>query len=88
MAGRGTAVTEDSTSQCARCASIALTLADARVGVSRLARKGTFLEVCSAGRPSARLEKVWREVATLKDRLREYEDSLGVHRAAEHGSAA
>ncbi len=81
------AVTEDTTSWCERCAPLTLTLTDARRGVSRLARKATLLELCYAGRPSARVDKVWREVALLKDRLDDYEADLGAHRAQAHSSA-
>ena len=81
-------MTEDPTSRCARCAPLTSTLTNARIGVSRLTRKATLLELCRAGRPSARVEKVWREVARLKDELRAYEEALRAHRAEIHGLTA
>jgi hypothetical protein len=56
--------------------------------VSRLARKANLFELCHAGRPSARVEKVWREVGILRDRLNDYEADLHTHRAQAHSSAA
>lgn len=88
VVGRGMAVTEDSASRCETCASFTSTLTDARLGVSRLARKANLFEFCHAGRPSARVEKVWREVGILRDRLNDYEADLRTHRAHAHSSAA
>ena len=64
------------------------TLADLGLGVSRLAKKATLLELCYAGRPSARVDKVWREVATLQDDLREHEEALRAHRAQAHSETS
>ena len=82
------AVTADSTSWCSRCAPLTSTLTDTRVGVSRLTRKANLLTLRYAGRQSARVDKVWREVATLKDRLREFEETLRAHRADIHGESS
>ena len=88
VARRDMAVTEDSTSWCARCAPLTSTLTDARLGVDRLVRKATLLGFCCGGRPSARVDKVWREVARLKDHLRDYEEALRAHRAEVHGETS
>ena len=80
-------MTEDSASRCEACASFTSILTGARLGVRRLARKANLFELCHAGRPSARVDKVWREVAILKHRLDDYEADLGAHRAQAHGSA-
>ena len=87
-AGRGRAVVETSTSWCGRCAPLTSMLADAELGVRRLAKKATLLGLCYAGRPSARVDKVWREVATLQHGLREYEEDLRAHRAEAHGETS